>query len=42
MRHPQVVQSPIFNDYLKVNIDGPTRLQNYPKLLPLPPLVFTC
>ena len=25
MRHPQVVKSPIFNDCLKVNIDGHTR-----------------
>ena len=25
MRYPQVVQSPIFNDCLKVNIEGPTR-----------------
>ena len=27
MRHPQVVQSPIFNYCLKVNIDGHTRPQ---------------
>ena len=33
MHHPQVLQSPIFNDCLKVNIDGHTRLQNFPKLL---------
>ena len=33
MHHPQVVQSPIFNDFLKVNIDGYTRPQVFPKLL---------
>ena len=33
MRRPQVVQSTIFNHYLKVNIDGHTRPQNIPKLL---------
>ena len=33
MHHPQVVQSPIFNDYLKVNIYGHTELQLAPKLL---------
>ena len=33
MRHPQVVQSPIFNNVLKVNIDGHTRLKIAPKLL---------
>ena len=33
MHHPQVVQSPIFNDCLKVNIDGHTRPQVVPKLL---------
>ena len=32
MYHPQVVQSPIFNDCLKVNIDGHTILQIVPKL----------
>ena len=33
MRHPQVVQSPIVNDCLKVNIDGHTEPQLVPKLL---------
>ena len=33
MHHPQVVQSPIFNDCLKVNIDKYTRPQNFPKSL---------
>ena len=33
MHHPQVVQSPIFNDCLKVKIDGPSIPQFYPKLL---------
>ena len=33
MHHPQVVQSPIFNDCLKVNIYGHTRPQNVPILL---------
>ena len=33
MHHPQVVQSQIFNDFLKVNIDGHTELQLFPKLL---------
>ena len=33
MHHPQVVQSPIFNDSIKVNIDGHTETQNVPKLL---------
>ena len=33
MHHSQVVQSPIFNDCLKVNIDGHTRPQIFPKLL---------
>ena len=32
MNHPQVVQSPIFNYCLKVNIDGHTRLNIVPKL----------
>ena len=32
MHHPQVVQSQIFNDFLKVNIDGHTELQLFPKL----------
>ena len=32
--HPQVVQSPIANDCLKVNIDGHTRPQIVTKLLP--------
>ena len=33
MRHPQVVQSTKFNDYLKLNIGGHTRPQIDPKLL---------
>ena len=33
IRHPQVVQLPIFNDCLKVNIDGHTRPQKVLKLL---------
>ena len=33
MHHPQVVQSPILNDSLKVNIDGHTEPQLVPKLL---------
>ena len=33
MHHPQVVQSPIVNDYLKVKIDGHTEPQLVPKLL---------
>ena len=33
MHHPQVVQSPIFNDYLKLNIDCHTELQLVSKLL---------
>ena len=33
MHHPQVVQSPIFNDCLKVNIDGHTKPQLVQKLL---------
>ena len=33
MRHPQVVQSPIFNNCLKLNIDDHNRLQFFPKLL---------
>ena len=33
MYHPQVVQSPILNDSLKVNIDGHTEPQLFPKLL---------
>ena len=33
MQHPQVVQSPIFNDCLKLKIDGPAELQLVPKLL---------
>ena len=33
MHHPQVVQSPSFNDCLKVNIDGYTEPQPVPKLL---------
>ena len=27
MRHPQVVKSPMFNDFLKVKIDGYTELK---------------
>ena len=34
MHHPQVVQSPIFNDFLKVNIDGHTEQKLFPKFLP--------
>ena len=30
MHHPQVVQSPIVNDYLKVKIDGHTEPQLVP------------
>ena len=33
MHHPQVFQSPIFNNFLKVNIDGHTRPQIVPKFL---------
>ena len=33
MCHPQVVQSPIFNDSLKFNIDVHTRPQIVPKLV---------
>ena len=33
LQHPQVVQSPIANDCLKVPIDGPSELQLVPKLL---------
>ena len=33
MHHPQVVQSPIFNDCLKMKIYGHTRPQIVPKLL---------
>ena len=33
MNHAQVFKSQIFNDYLKVNIDGHTELQVVPKLL---------
>ena len=33
MRHPQVVQSPISIDFLKVSIGGTTRPQIVPKLL---------
>ena len=33
MNHPQVVQSPIVNDCMKVNIDGHTEPQLVPKLL---------
>ena len=34
MHHPQVLQSPIFNDFLKVNIDGHTRPQIVPFFFP--------
>ena len=33
MNHPQVLQSPILNDFLKVKIDGHTRPYFFPKLL---------
>ena len=33
MHHPQVVQSPIVNDFLKAKIDGHTKPQLVPKLL---------
>ena len=33
MHHPQVVQSPIFNDCLRVKIDGYNEPQLVPKLL---------
>ena len=33
MHHPQVVQSPIANDCMKVKIDGHTEPQLVPKLL---------
>ena len=33
MHHPKVVQSPIFNYYLKVRIDGHTEPQLVPELL---------
>ena len=33
MHHPEVVQSPIVNDCLKVKIDGPTEPQLVSKLL---------
>ena len=33
MHHPQVVQSPIINDFLKVNIDGNTEPQLVPNVL---------
>ena len=33
MHHPQVVQSPIVNDFLKVKIDGHNEPQLVPKLL---------
>ena len=34
MHHPQVMQSPIFNYSPKVNVDGYTRPQLFPKFLP--------
>ena len=33
MHHPKVVKSPIFNDFLKVKIDGPTEPQLVTELL---------
>ena len=33
MHHPQTVQSPIVNEYLKVKLDGHTEPQLFPKLL---------
>ena len=33
MNHPQVMQSPIVNDCLKLKIDGHTEPQSVPKLL---------
>ena len=33
IRHPQVVQSPIYNDYLKVMLDYQTEPQLFPKFL---------
>ena len=33
VHHPQVVQAPIFNDFLKVKIDGHTEPQLVQKLL---------
>ena len=33
MHHPQVVQSPVANDLLKVKIDGYTKPQLFPKHL---------
>ena len=33
MHNPQIVQSPMFNDSLKVNIDGHTEPQLVPNLL---------
>ena len=33
MHHPQVLQSPIFNDCLKVNTDGNTEPQLFPNFL---------
>ena len=33
IHHPQIVQSPIVNDCLKVNIDGHTEPKIVPKLL---------
>ena len=33
MHHPKFVKSPIFNDFLKLNIDGHTEPQLVPKLL---------
>ena len=33
MHHPELLQSPIVNDFLTVKIDGHTELQLLPKLL---------
>ena len=33
MHHPQVLKSPLFNDFLKVKMDGHTESQLVPKLL---------
>ena len=33
MHHPHVVQSPMFNDYLEVKIDGHTEPQMVPNIL---------
>ena len=33
IKHPQVVQSPIANDFLKLSIDGQSETQLVPKFL---------